>query len=102
VNNDMNFAMGLAVVWEMVKSNIPDMDKADLLLDWDQILGLSLVSAREDIKVPEEVTRMVNEREGLRKSGKFVEADAVRMQIEKLGFIVKDGPTGPAINVKRN
>jgi len=102
VNNDLNFPQGLAVVWEMIKSNIPDMDKADLLLDWDQILGLSLVSAREDIKVPEEVTRMVNEREGLRKSGKFVEADAVRMQIEKLGFIVKDGPTGPAINVKRN
>ena len=102
VNNDLNFPQGLAVVWEMVKSNIPDMDKTDLLLDWDQILGLSLVSAGEDIKVPEEVTRMVNERESLRKSGKFVEADSVRMQIEKLGFIVKDGPIGPVINVKRN
>ncbi|MEK7154934.1 MAG: cysteine--tRNA ligase [Patescibacteria group bacterium] len=102
VNNDLNFPQGLAVVWEMVKSNIPDMDKTELLLDWDQILGLGLLNAQEGAVIPEEVTRLANEREGLRKSGKFVEADGVRMQIEKLGFIVKDSSTGPVINVKRN
>lgn len=102
VNNDLNFPQGLAVVWEMVKSNIGDYDKLELLLDWDQILGLGLANAQEGIKVPEEVTKLAGERESLRKAGKFVEADKVRMQIETLGFIVKDTATGPILNAKRN
>ena len=27
INNDLNFPMAIAVVWEMIKSNIPDTDK---------------------------------------------------------------------------
>ena len=84
VNNDLNFPQGLAVLWEMAKSNIPDMDKLDLVLDWDQILGLGLANVQEGIKVPEEIAKLAGERESLRKAGKFVEADRVRMQIEAL------------------
>ena len=97
VNNDLNFPQGLAVVWEMIKSNIPGLDKLELLLDWDQILGLGLANTQEGIKVPEEVTKLVGERESLRKAGKFVEGDKVRMQIEALGFTIKDTATGPVI-----
>ncbi len=97
VNNDLNFPQGLAILWEMVKSNIPDMDKVDLVLDWDQILGLGLANVQEGIEVPEEVTKLAGERESLRKAGKFVEADRVRMQIEALGFTIKDTAMGPVI-----
>jgi len=102
VNNDLNFPQGLAVVWEMVKSNIPDYDKLELLLDWDQILGLGLASVQETGVVPEEAKKLAGEREALRKAGKFVEADKVRMQIEARGFTIKDTATGPVINVKRS
>lgn len=102
VNNDLNFPQGLAVMWEMIKSNIPDMDKLDLILDWDQILGLGLANAGGGIKIPEEVTKLTGEREALRKAGKFVEGDKVRMQIEAQGFIIKDTATGPVLNAKRN
>lgn len=102
VNNDLNFPQGLAVVWEMVKSSIPDYDKLDLLLDWDQILGLGLASVQDGSEVPEEVKKLAGDREGLRKSGKFVEADKVRMKIEALGFTIKDTATGPALHAKRS
>ncbi|MEK7091340.1 MAG: cysteine--tRNA ligase, partial [Patescibacteria group bacterium] len=101
VNNDLNFPQGLAMVWGMVKSNIPDYDKLEMLLDWDQILGLGLANVQKGIKVPEEIAKLAGERESLRKAGKFVEADKVRMQIEALGFTIKDTAMGPAINVKR-
>jgi cysteinyl-tRNA synthetase len=94
VNNDLNFPQGLAVLWEMIKSNIPDYDKLELILDWDQILGLDLANVNE-VEVPEEVRKLAVDRELLRKQGKFVEADNVRMQIEKLGFIVRDTASGP-------
>ena len=95
VNNDLGFPQGLAVVWEMLKSNIPDYDKADLLLDWDQILGLDLANVQMGEEVPMEVKELAASREQLRQSGKFVEGDEVRMRIEKLGWKVEDSPVGP-------
>lgn len=98
VNDDLGFPQGLAVMWEMLKSNIADYDKLDLLLDWDQVLGLNLANVGTGIEVPEEIKKLGIEREQLRKAGKFVEADELRMQIEKMGFVVKDTPTGPQFN----
>ena len=102
MNNDLNFPQGLAVVWEMMKSNIPDMDKREQLLDWDQILGLGLTEAQTGVEVPEEVKRLAGERESLRKAGKFVLADEVRMKVEELGYTIKDTNGGPVFNAKRN
>ncbi len=94
INNDLNFPMAIAVVWEMIKSNIPDSDKKSLLLDWDTILGLGLNEVKDDT-VPEKVKQLAQVRDQLRKEGKFVNADEARNEIEKLGWEVKDTPTGP-------
>jgi cysteinyl-tRNA synthetase len=94
VNNDLNFPQALAVVWEMIKSNVPDYDKQDLLLDWDQVLGLDLANSAIIEQVPDEVKKLAGIREGLRKEGKFVLADEVRVKIAELGWEVKDTPRG--------
>ncbi|TSC86687.1 MAG: cysteinyl-tRNA synthetase [Microgenomates group bacterium Gr01-1014_16] len=94
VSEDMGWPGALAVVWEMMKSNIADYDKVDQLLDWDQILGLGLAGVGEEV-VPEEVKKLGQERDQLRKAGKYVEGDAARMQIEKLGWIIEDTKMGP-------
>ena len=91
INDDLNFPKGLGVLWEIMKSNIPDYDKADFLLDVDVVLGLNLANVRME-KVPEEVLEMMEQRQKLRQVGKFVEADNLRQQIEKLGYKVNDLP----------
>ncbi len=98
VNNDMNFPMGLAVVWEMVKSNIPDMDKLELLLDWDSILGLDLANVQTVGEIPEIIKQLITIRENLRREGKFVEADELRMEIEQKGYQIKDTANGTVIS----
>ena len=97
VNNDLNFAQGLAVVWEMIKSNIPDMDKLELLLDWDSILGLDLANISE-IEIPEQIKQMVTIRENLRREGKFIEADELRMELEQKGYFIKDTANGTVVS----
>ena len=94
VNEDMGLPQGLAVMWEMLKSNIPDYDKLDALLDWDQVMGLNLTNVGE-VEVPEEVKRLGADREALRRTGRYVDADRVRMEVEKLGWTVEDGQAGP-------
>ncbi len=100
INDDLNIPEALAIVWEMAKSNIPDPDKLDLLLDFDQVLGLKLeeVSKVTKIsKVPKEIKKLVEKREELRKQGKWEEADETRKEIEKSGFIIEDTPEGPKV-----
>lgn len=97
ISQDLGFPQAIAVLWEMLKSNIPDFDKLDTLLDWDQILGLGFDRVTEFESAPEDIMVLVKEREQLRLSGKFVEADTVRMEIERKGWGVTDTKLGSKV-----
>lgn len=100
LENDLNTPQALAVVWEMIKSNIPSTDKYDLLLRFDEVLGLKLSDVRHQSSVmgiPVEIQELATKREQLRNEKNFEESDFVREQIEKQGFFVEDLPTGPKI-----
>lgn len=98
INQDLKTSEALSVVWELVKSNVPSYDKLDLILDFDRVLGLGLgeVSPAKQ-KIPEEVKKLVKEREALRKTKKWLAADKVREKIEKLGWQVEDTSQGPEL-----
>ncbi len=96
--NDINIPQALAVVWEVAKSNIPSGDKYDLLIDFDEVLGLKLSDAPAQKEIPAAVTELMAKREALRKEGKYDEADMVRQEIEKAGFMVKDTSDGTVVN----
>ena len=91
LGDDLNVPQALAVLWEMLKSNISSEDKYDLSMSFDEILGLKLGEVK-NIEIPENIKVMMAERENLRSEGKFEEADKVREQIQKLGFSVSDKP----------
>lgn len=42
LENDLAMPKAVATVWGMVKSNIPNYDKAELLREWDQVLGVGV------------------------------------------------------------
>ena len=103
INDDLNTPQALAVLWEMMKSNIPSGDKYDLALFFDEVLGLKLAEPMAAKRQPTaEVKKLVEEREKLRGEGKFKEADRVRKQIQDLGFVVKDTGQGPKIKSAQN
>ncbi len=107
ISNDLNMPQALAVVWEVIKSNIPSPDKYDLLLDFDEVLGLGLnlesgtrLPARQVWnleEIPNEIKQLVAEREKFRQEKKFSEADNVRKQIEDKGYLVEDTDQGSKV-----
>jgi cysteinyl-tRNA synthetase len=100
INDDLNTPQALAVLWEMMKSNIPSEDKYDLALFFDEVLGLKLAESMAAERQPTaEVKKLVEEREKLRSEGKFKEADKVRKKIQDLGFVVEDTGQGPKIKL---
>lgn len=100
VNNDLNTPQALAVVWDLVKSDYPTPAKAESLLKFDKILGLKLDEyLGKKLEIPEQVQKLVNQREQARKSGDFKKSDELRHEIKKLGFGIEDTPGGPKIRV---
>lgn len=98
ISNDLNYPEALAVVWEVVKSNIPGYDKYELLIDFDEVLGLKF---REVISkktpVPQKVKTLIDKREQFRKQKKWQKADEIRKEIEKLGWKIEDTDRGPKL-----
>lgn len=87
--DDLNISQALAVLWEMLKSNIPSTDKVELAESFDEVLGIDL-SKKTTAKIPENIKELMAQREELRREKKFEEADAIRKEIEDAGFDVKD------------
>ena len=103
MNNDLGTPNALAVLWEMLKSNIPGKDKSDLLLSFDEVLGLGLnkqVSKKEP-EIPEEIIRLIKEREKLREKEEWAKADDLRERIERMGYFVEDTIKGSKIKKKK-
>jgi len=99
IEDDMNMPVALAVMWEMVKSNIPSRDKYEMLLDFDLVLGFGISSwTKQEDKIPEEVMDLVTKREEARKRGDYKLADELRKEIEDLGFEVSDSAMGSIVN----
>lgn len=95
INNDLNMPEALAVVWELVKSNYPSSAKAQTIFKFDQVLGLKLaqiqnLESRIQDEIPEEVLKLVGEREELRKKKRYHLADQLRNKIKKMGYEIED------------
>lgn len=104
INNDLNMPEALAVMWELVKTEkYPTSARAQSLLKMDEVLGLNLAQSvklkAQKEETPEEVTKMVQEREELRRQKRFHLADQLRNKIKKLGYLVED--TNGQSKVKR-
>ena len=60
------------------------------------IFGILQKEIKEE-EIPEEVKKLVEEREEARRKGDFAKADAIREKIKSLGYIVEDTKEGPKV-----
>ncbi len=100
INDDLNTAGGLAIVWELLKNpDISAEDKKATLLDFDQVLGLKLTEQQPvDIsEIPENIQKLLKEREIARSHKDWHSADLLRNEIYALGYEIKDTDEGQKI-----
>lgn len=94
--NDMNTPQAVSVVWDVLKSNIPSEDKYDLVVSFDEVLGLGIANSKQSTAnstmnvVPEQIQELVKKRETLRGEQKWADADNIRDQIKEQGYAVND------------
>ncbi|HSI20532.1 MAG TPA: cysteine--tRNA ligase [Verrucomicrobiae bacterium] len=94
--DDMNMSVVLAVVWEVLNADLTPREKRAFLEDAGTILSLDL-GKQENQGIPEEVSRLLEEREKARADQDWDRSDALRNQMADLGYHVKDTASGQEV-----
>lgn len=98
VNDDLNTPKALTIVWQVIKDKrISPTDKKQLLLEFNQVLGLNLDKIKS-LKIPQKIKQLATKREKLRVNKQFIQADRLRKKIEALGYIIEDTASGPRVS----
>ena len=98
INDDLNMPRAVAVVWELVKSDLPPSTKKATMLLFDRVLGLDLANWQPTQEViPAEILALVEQRTLARKEKRWKDADSVRDQVLQAGFEIEDTPQGPRV-----
>lgn len=104
MDDDINTADAISVVFELVRDiNADEKDDStkefaraceDLLTELANVLGL--LTDEED-EIPEEIKKLVEERQEARKSKNYARADEIRDILKEKGFAVEDTANGARI-----
>jgi cysteinyl-tRNA synthetase len=98
INNDLNMPRALAVTWELLKSDLPAAVKKATLLQFDRVLGLQLAAWQPAATaVPEAIMLLVQQRQQARAEKRWQDADALRQQLQAVGYEIDDTPQGPRL-----
>lgn len=89
IENDLQTAQAVAVMWDMIKSDIDNEEKYFLLMDFDKVFGLNLENSIEE-KIDANIIKLAEKRLEARRQRNFDMSDKLRIKIEKAGFKIED------------
>lgn len=102
VSDDLDMPGALAVLWNMVHSQLDPGKKLATLFAMDAVFGLHFEAAFSDASsvqanLPPDVVELVESREIARDGKNWLESDRLRDVIAKRGYKVEDGPDGSRV-----
>ena len=98
INDDLDTPKVLALIWNLTQdNNVTNLNKRKLILDFDKILGLRLDEKEIFDSLQDNIQKLVDERNLSRSEKNFEKSDILRVEIEALGFQVKDTDEGTVL-----
>jgi cysteinyl-tRNA synthetase len=109
IDDDFNTPHALAALFDLIRQSHTAADEQkltaadaralqDALGEVNAILG---IIPAKTASIPEEIKKIVQERETLRQNKDFSSADALRQKISDLGYQVEDTNYGPLVKIKK-
>ena len=95
IDDDLNMPVAMSVVWDIVKNPIKSKQLADLLLDFDRVLGINIDKTveKKNEDVPQEILELVEQRKLAKVNKDWTLADEIRNKIQEKGYSIKDTKT---------
>ena len=107
LENDLDSPAALAIFFDWIRSTNSKLDN-DELLKSDIQKGKNFINyfnsiygiLYEKLDVPSNILKLVNEREKARKNNDWANSDKIREELDKIGWNIKDTPSGPKVTAK--
>ena len=101
LEDDLNTANAITVLYDLLKSNLNDDTKYHLISAWDEVLSLDLLK-KESPKIDNEeyILNKIKERDQAKKEKNYAVADAIREELLTKGIILKDTREGTVYELK--
>lgn len=100
INDDLNMPLAMGTVWEVARNDLKSKKIADLLLDFDKVLGLDLENSEKYIEeqskmdLPDEIIELIEKRKKAREEKNWQLSDEIRDVLKEKGYLVKDTKEG--------
>ena len=104
LNADLNTAVAVTAVYDVLKAKTNDATKLAALADFDRVLSLNLLEAAEALRKKQseeaaasadpEIDALVAARTEAKKAKNFAEADRIRDELKSRGIEIIDTPQG--------
>ena len=100
LENDLNTANALTVLYDVLKSDLNNNTKLYLIEDFDKVLSLDLLKKDEiDSKLLDYINKKIDERKEAKLNKNYELADSIRKELEEKGIILKDTREGTTFEI---
>ena len=103
INDDLNMPATMGIVWDIVRNSQKSKQYAELLLKFDQVLGLDLENSKQyleeakKVELPEEIAELLEKRKQARENKDWAMSDKIRDELKEKGYSVKDTKEGMTV-----
>ena len=110
IEDDLNTPLAVSILFDLVREGNTLLDQGkmtkaeakeilDFLKQIDEYFGF-IFWGREKQAIPAEIKKLADQRAQYRKQQNWAKADELRKQIESLGWVLDDTPSGPKLKKK--
>lgn len=100
LENDLNTANALTVLYDVLKSDLNNNTKLYLIEDFDKVLSLDLLKKDEvDNELLDYINKKIEERKEAKINKNYDLADSIRKELEEKGIILKDTREGTIFEI---
>lgn len=99
--SDLNTSSAITVIYDVLRSDINDVTKLELIESFDEVLSLDLLKdhgndkeSSVDSELKEYILAKIEERKAAKKEKDFAKADAIRDELAAKGIQIKDTREG--------
>ncbi len=90
IKNDLNTASTITLIYDLLKDNVSDKTKYELIKSWDKVLSLDLLTPYK-MQIDEEyIKEKINERKIAKENKDYALADKIRDELLEKNIVLKD------------
>ena len=103
ISDDLNMPTALSVLYDVLKDDISNSTKIELVKDFDKVLSLDLLKEETkeiDSDLEKYILSKIEERKEAKANKDFAKADSIRDELLEKGIILKDTREGVTYEIK--